>query len=163
VADDDVTGTPWTDAELDLIVADYFSMREAEFAGRPYVKARHNAALRERIQRSRGSVEFKYRNISAVLVELAMTWLPGYVPAANRQNSIVDAVDRYLSAHNATETRHQENSAAEATRLQVRSGGKGSAQPSARQSRGRVRVRSREGATREGRLTSSGSECPVDR
>jgi hypothetical protein len=101
LAEDDVAGTPWTDDELDAIVGDYFSMREAELAGRPYVKAHHNAALRERIQRSRGSVEFKYRNISAVLVELAMTWLPGYVPAVNRQNAIVDAVDRYLSAHSA--------------------------------------------------------------
>jgi hypothetical protein len=28
-----------------------------------------------------------------------MTWVPGYKPAVNYQNSLVDAVDRYLTAH----------------------------------------------------------------
>lgn len=100
MANDDVTGTPWTDDELDAIVADYFAMLEADLARHPYVKAQHNAALRERIQRSRGSVEYKHQNISAVLLELGMSWLPGYKPAVNYQNAIVNAIDRYLTVHN---------------------------------------------------------------
>lgn len=95
----DVAGTPWTDDELDAIVADYFAMLEADMAGRPYVKAQHNAALREQIGRSRGSVEYKHQNISAVLLELGMNWVPGYKPAVNYQNALVDAIDRYLSVH----------------------------------------------------------------
>jgi hypothetical protein len=98
LANEDVFGTPWTDDELDAIVADYFAMREAELVGRPYVKARHNEALREKVQRSRGSVEYKHQNISAVLAELGMDWLPGYKPAINYQNALFDAIDRYLSA-----------------------------------------------------------------
>lgn len=74
-------------------------MLEADLAGRPYVKAQHNAALRELIGRSRGSVEYKHQNISAVLLELGMSWLPGYRPAVNYQNALVDAIDRYLSMH----------------------------------------------------------------
>ena len=31
----------WTDAENDLIVADYFSMLAADLSGRPYNKAEH--------------------------------------------------------------------------------------------------------------------------
>jgi len=99
VTHEDVVGRPWSDAELDLIVADYFAMLQADVAGQPYVKAQHNAALRELIGRSRGSIEYKHQNISAVLIELGSTWLPGYKPAMNYQNSLVDAIDRYLSAH----------------------------------------------------------------
>lgn len=99
MSNQDVAGTPWTDDELDAIVADYFAMLEADVTGRPYVKAQHNAALRELIGRSRGSVEYKHQNISAVLLELGMNWVPGYKPAVNYQNALVDAIDRYLSVH----------------------------------------------------------------
>jgi hypothetical protein len=89
-------GNDWTGDELDLIVADYFSMRADQFAGRSYVKARHNALLRERIVRSRGSVEFKYENVSAVLVKMGMSWIPGYKPARHYQGAIAEAIWRYL-------------------------------------------------------------------
>jgi uncharacterized protein DUF3883 len=96
-----IVGTPWSDAELDLIVADYFAMLQSDLTGQPYVKAQHNAALRELIGRSRGSVEYKHQNISAVLLELGMSWVPGYKPAVNYQNALVDAIDRFLSTHSA--------------------------------------------------------------
>lgn len=99
MATEDIAGTPWTDTELDAIVEDYFVMLEADLAGRPYVKAFHNEALREKIQRSRGSVEYKHQNISAVLAELGMDWVRGYKPAMNYQNALFDAIDRYLSTH----------------------------------------------------------------
>ena len=86
----------WTDAENDLIVADYFAMLAAELAGRPYVKAAHNAALRASIDRSRSSIEFKHQNISAVLRAMGEDWLRGYRPAVNFQTSLVDAVARWL-------------------------------------------------------------------
>jgi hypothetical protein len=101
LADEEKEGTPWTDDELDLIVADYFAMLDAERSGRAYVKAQRNRALREQIGRSRGSVEFKHQNISAVLLELGMDWVAGYKPAVNYQNALIDAVDRYLSLHGA--------------------------------------------------------------
>lgn len=99
MANEDIVGTPWTDDELDAIVGDYFAMLEADLVGSRYVKIRHNETLREKIQRSRGSIEYKHQNISAVLAELGMDWLPGYRPAANYQNALFDAIDRYLSAH----------------------------------------------------------------
>ena len=57
----------WTDAENDLIVADYFAMLKADLAGKPYIKAEHNQRLQSQIDRKRGSIEYKHQNISAVL------------------------------------------------------------------------------------------------
>jgi hypothetical protein len=99
VADERKIGTPWRDDELDAIVADYFEMLEAELSGRPYVKSSHSKALMARIGRTHRSVEFKHQNISAVLDELGMPWIPGYIPKRNYQNAIFDAIDRYLSRH----------------------------------------------------------------
>lgn len=94
----DSTGEDWTESELDLIVADYFAMLEAELSGRAYVKARHNASLRERIKRTKGAVEFKHGNISAVLVELGLPIVRGYKPATNFQGAIFGAIDRFLTS-----------------------------------------------------------------
>jgi uncharacterized protein DUF3883 len=99
VADQEKIGTPWSDEELDSIIADYFSMLNAELSRRPYVKAKHSAALMERIGRTHRSVEFKHQNISAVLEELGLPWIPGYKPKRNYQGAIIDAIDRYLSTH----------------------------------------------------------------
>ncbi len=90
---------PWTDEENDLIVADYCAMLAADLAGHRYNKAEHNRRLRTRIDRSRPSIEFKHRNISAVLKGLGESWIPGYMPAFNVQMVLVDAVDRWLRRH----------------------------------------------------------------
>jgi hypothetical protein len=99
MADEEKYGTTWQDDELDAIVADYFVMLSADMAGEPYVKSRHSSALMARIGRSHRSVEFKHQNISAVLDELGLPWIPGYRPKSNYQNSIFDAIDRYLTQH----------------------------------------------------------------
>jgi hypothetical protein len=93
----DPTGTDWSDGEVDLIVADYFDMLKMELARQPYVKAQHNAELQNLTGRSKGSIEFKHQNISAVLLKLGMPWIPGYKPMANFQNALIDGIGRYLS------------------------------------------------------------------
>jgi hypothetical protein len=99
MADESKIGTHWQDDELDAIVADYFAMLEEDLSGRPYVKSRHSQALMTQIGRTHRSVEFKHQNISAVLDELGMPWIPGYMPKRNYQNAIFDAIDRYLTRH----------------------------------------------------------------
>lgn len=99
MADETKIGTHWQDDELDAIVADYFTMLAADLSGRPYVKSRHSAALMAHIGRTHRSVEFKHQNISAVLDELGMPWIPGYKPKRNYQNAIFGAIDRYLTKH----------------------------------------------------------------
>jgi uncharacterized protein DUF3883 len=99
MADEAKIGTHWQDDELDAIVSDYFEMLEADQSERPYVKLRHSQTLMARIGRTHRSIEFKHQNISAVLDELGMPWIPGYIPKRNYQNAIFDAIDRYLTQH----------------------------------------------------------------
>jgi hypothetical protein len=86
----------WTQAELDLIVADYFAMLEDETRGLAFNKTEHRRALKKHIDRTDGSIEFKHQNISAVLHELGLPRIRGYLPAANYQRAIISAVERYL-------------------------------------------------------------------
>jgi hypothetical protein len=87
----------WTDGELDHIVADYFLMLNDEAGGVSFNKAQHNRVLRSNIDRSEGSIEFKHQNISAVLQQLGLPRIRGYLPAANYQKAIIAAIDRYLT------------------------------------------------------------------
>lgn len=95
----DRRGKDWDAAELDAIIVDYFAMLRDELAHRAYVKAHHRAALRQGLQRSEASVEFKHRNISAVLQDLGLPWIWGYKPADRYQDDLFDVVERYLSVH----------------------------------------------------------------
>jgi len=99
MADEAKIGTHWQENELDAIVDDYFAMLKADLSGLPYVKSRYSMALMARIGRTHRSVEFKHQNISAVMDELGMPWIPGYKPKRNYQNAIFDAIDRYLTRH----------------------------------------------------------------
>ena len=87
----------WEDAEIDMIVADYFSMLARELAGELVNKAEHNRALQRLISRSRGSIEFKHQNISAVMLGLGQPWIDGYKPAVNFQSTLDDGVLRWLN------------------------------------------------------------------
>ena len=94
---DGIAGTDWSDQEIDLIVADYFHMLTRELSSQSYVKSQHNAALQQLTGRSRGSIEMKHQNISAVLARLGMRWINGYKPLPNFQNALIDGIGRYLA------------------------------------------------------------------
>lgn len=89
----------WTDAQNDLIVAEYFAMMEFIPTAERGMKARRKRQLNEKIGRGIGSIDFKLGNVSAVAQELGLPPLPGFVPAPKFQNSIVEAFDRYLELH----------------------------------------------------------------
>jgi hypothetical protein len=91
----------WTQREVDLIVADYFTMLAAELAGAEYSKAAHNRELRPMLGgRSKSSVEYKHQNISAVLVEMGLPYIEGYKPARNYQRALLpQVVEGYLNGH----------------------------------------------------------------
>ena len=91
-----MAGIPWTEEENDKIVVDYFAMLADDLAGRHYNKAEHNRRLQHEIERSRSSIEYKHRNISAVLKVLGETWIKGYMPAENFQKPLVDSVLGWL-------------------------------------------------------------------
>lgn len=89
----------WSDSENDATVADYFSMLSDELQSRPYNKSEHNRGLQQIIGRTKGSIEFKHQNISAVLKGLGETWINGYLPAFNFQQSLEEAVVKWLKAN----------------------------------------------------------------
>jgi hypothetical protein len=100
MAEIDPTGSDWSDREIDLIVADYFDMLQLERLGQPYVKAERNRALQELTGRSRGSIEFKHQNISAVLYfKLGLDWITGYKPMANYQKALLGGIERYIDSN----------------------------------------------------------------
>ena len=87
----------WSDEENDLIVADYFEMLALDLVGVSFNKAERNRNLQILLSgRSRGSVEFKHQNISAVMIGLGQPRIVGYPPASSFQSSLIDAVLRQL-------------------------------------------------------------------
>jgi hypothetical protein len=87
----------WTKEEIAAIVSDYFSMLDDEIAGIPYSKAAHRRALRQRVRRPHPSIEYKHRNISAVLKGLHLRWIEGYLPAPNLQLALREAVEAQVA------------------------------------------------------------------
>jgi hypothetical protein len=94
-------GDHWSAQELDLIVADYFAMLRDEIRGIRFNKAAHNRALQEATGRSKGSIEFKHCNITAVLDELGVEGIVGYKRRENYQGAILDAIQRHLDVDGA--------------------------------------------------------------
>lgn len=91
---------PWSDQENATIVADYFEMLRKEITLEDYVKAEYNRRLQTLLpKRSRGSIEYKLQNISAVMLGLGQPWILGYKPASQFQMSLVDAVLTQLDHH----------------------------------------------------------------
>jgi hypothetical protein len=52
LADQEKLGRPWSDDEIDAIIADYLAMLGDEIAGRSYVKSHHSAVLMRQIGRT---------------------------------------------------------------------------------------------------------------
>lgn len=98
----------WDDIENDLIVADYFAMLTDELADRNYNKSEHRRHLLELLpKRNNSALEFKHRNISAVMDFLGQQKIEGYKSLYSYQASLVDAVIRWLEANpNWTSTKH---------------------------------------------------------
>jgi hypothetical protein len=99
----------WSDIEVRLIVADYFSMLLDELKGVNINKTNHRNALMPLLSgRSDGSVEFKHQNISAVLAEMGLPYINGYKPRYNFQKSkLVSSIDEYIRSHMGMETLFQ--------------------------------------------------------
>lgn len=89
----------WTPDEVELIVADYFAMLRLELEKQPYSKAEHNRALQSATGRSKGSIEFKHQNISAVLVNFRQPFILGYLPRQNYQSLLERAVLEWLAGN----------------------------------------------------------------
>jgi predicted RNA-binding protein with PUA-like domain len=94
--DDDASG--WPDGEIQPTLTAYFAMLRAELAGQSYVKTAFNREVQGATRRSRGAVEFKFANVSAVLREIGLPYVLGYQPRVNIQGALRPAVERFLAS-----------------------------------------------------------------
>jgi hypothetical protein len=95
-----MAGDDWSREEVEATVGDYFAMLRDELAGLPINKAAHNDRLRRLLRdRSKGSVEFKHANISAVLTLHGYPYIEGYKPRFNFQALLEQVVLEYLDVH----------------------------------------------------------------
>ena len=73
-------------------------MLAKELRGEPFNKAQHNRALQRMLDnRSRGSVERKHQNISAILIEAGFPYIDGYKPLGNYQDLLESVVHERLA------------------------------------------------------------------
>ena len=82
----------WTEVEIEAIVTDYIEMLDLELRGESFVKAQHNQMIQAMTGRSKGSVEFKYQNISAVMEALGLPYIRGYLPLRKYQLALFEAI-----------------------------------------------------------------------
>ncbi|MGG5889812.1 DUF3883 domain-containing protein [Falsiroseomonas sp. HC035] len=96
----ELPGSTWTASQVNHCVAAYTDMLQHELAGQSYVKATYNEQVRLATGRSKGAVELKFANVSAVLDEMGLRWLKGYLPREHGQaGAIRDALEAYLVMH----------------------------------------------------------------
>lgn len=92
-----MTGVFWSNTEVQLIVADYFSMLALELKGERYNKSEYRRALLPLLNnRSELSIEKKRQNISAALIRLGQPYIKGYLPLYNYQRILDEKVIEYL-------------------------------------------------------------------
>jgi hypothetical protein len=94
-----MAGKSWSRHEVEATVRDYFAMLQLELQDQPYNKADHNRTLRRSLaDRTKGAVELKHQNISAVLLEMGFVFIPGYKPLGNYQKLLADVVIEQLKS-----------------------------------------------------------------
>src|SRR5438093_11218214 len=95
-----MAGEDWSREEVEATVGDYFAMLRDELAGLPLNKAEHNEHLRRILRnRSKGSVEFKHANISAVVTLHGYPYIDGYKLRFNFQSLLEQVVLEYIETH----------------------------------------------------------------
>jgi hypothetical protein len=94
----------WSRIEVEAAVADYLAMLALELRGEAFNKAEHNRNLMQLLNnRTRGSVERKHQNISAILIELGYPYIDGYKPLGNYQELLREVLEERLQSERALE------------------------------------------------------------
>lgn len=92
---------PWTDAELDASVRAYLGMLRMDLAGIPFKKSQMIGELcaGPLHRRSKGAAEYRMQNISALVFEMGIPFIPGYPPAMQVGSSMKERIKPMLLAH----------------------------------------------------------------
>jgi hypothetical protein len=82
-----------------VVVEAYAEMQRLERSGMPFSKSDFRRRVEEQCPgRSRGSIEYKFQNVSAILDESGLAWIEGYKPARNYQKLLAEEVAAFLTS-----------------------------------------------------------------
>ena len=92
----------WSDGELEASVDAYLKMLSLEQSGQTFRKSVENQLLRDGPlnKRSASSVEYRMQNISAVMEQLGLLRITGYVSAKNLGNGVSNRIKEILARRN---------------------------------------------------------------
>ena len=94
------TGEDWSRLEVEACVADYLQMLALQLNGQKFNKSQRIDALMDRLEgRSKSSVEYKFRNVSAVMQELGWPTVSGYKALENYQLLLLEVIEAQLQAN----------------------------------------------------------------
>lgn len=94
------TGEDWSQLEVEACVSDYLKMLTLQLNGQRFNKTDRIHALMARLDgRSKSSVEYKFRNVSAVMQELGWPPVSGYKALENYQLLLLEVVEDHLQAN----------------------------------------------------------------
>lgn len=96
-------GITWQEYEIEIIVSDYLEMLRLDLEGIKYNKAERNRILQRKLDRTKGSIEYKHQNISAVMDRLGLPSIRGYKPASNYQARLFEILESQLQKGNLLE------------------------------------------------------------
>lgn len=85
-------GRQWNNFEIESIVSAYKEMLWLQVLQHEFTKSEFNLSVQRKTGRSRASIEFKFRNISAVMSVLQLPEVRGYLPARNFQKALFDCI-----------------------------------------------------------------------
>ncbi|WP_353048829.1 hypothetical protein [Pseudomonas fluorescens] len=89
----------WSDEELEASVDAYLKMLDRELNGQTFRKSVENQLLRDGplSKRSASSVEYRMQNISAVLEQMDLPRISGYMPAKNIGAGVAQRIRKVLA------------------------------------------------------------------
>ena len=91
------TDRTWSPQEYAASIATYMHMLTLELAGADYVKKQLRTELLEQLQnRTHGSAELRFQNISAALARLRLPWVKGYKPREHFSKALLDGLDGFF-------------------------------------------------------------------
>ena len=82
----------WTDADMKKLMGVYNGFLAAELKGEAYTKASAVRSLAADMDRTKGSIEAKMMNVSAVLRDHGKPFVNGYKPLPNYSKTMVEQV-----------------------------------------------------------------------
>ena len=91
------TRVQWTPEHVEQMLALYFAFLANQQNGVAYQKAASIRELAAKQGRSKGSIEAKMMNVSAVLDQAGKEWVTGFKPLSNFNRALADQVNAYIA------------------------------------------------------------------